>query len=423
MPVNGANVRRLYESFVRGDATDTGDLNGVSGRQGFVNWARNMIGLSVDRDGRRILKDQTVRPEQMDLAEMAVAMIGPDWYDHLIPNPDIDLREDAAAATTPGMFPNISAYNATVGGLLEAKILEGFQKPEFIADRLCTTIPTRLRSTKFIGYSDLADDAKETLPGQRHARTQFVERYVETPDTKKHTSAIDVTREAVFFDETRGQLLQQAEAIGYKLGLRKEKRVMNTFINVTNTYKYGGATYATYVSGGGNWVNTHSNPLVDWTDVDNSLQLFAGMTSQETGEPVVCNPRDVIVMPYKFLTAGNLFRATEIETLSGSGTELRRGANPVAGFNLLPMSIYFYNRHTAPAGDGLALQTHNAREYWYMGDFKRAFAYMENWSMEVRRASPDSHTSLDHQYFLSVFANEMGEPAVLEPRFVVRSTN
>lgn len=418
--INGANTRRLYESFARGDS----QCDGISGGRGFLHLTRKLLGIQYDEQGRKIFKDRSMRPEEFDLRELAEALVGQDWYEKLGPRSagEVALMEDATAAVQPSAFNNTAVWNSTVASLLEAKILEGYQRQEFIADRLASVRPTRLRTDRLIGVTEIGDDAEEMKPGQRHPRAQFRERYVTTPETRKRGLAIDITREAVFFDETRGQLLEQAESIGFTLGLRKERLVIDTFLGIDNTHTYKGTTYNTYQAETP-WVNDQSNPLEDWTDIDASQRLFTEMTDPETGEPIAVTARDLLVMPTRELAAWRVLSATSVGSSTQEGDATQSSGNPLSalGFRLLPASVYVYKRITD--ADGLNIAPENAAQYWFHGDFRRAFAYMENWAIDVRRAEPDSYTMADQDLVLSIFANEMGAPAVIDPRFVVRNHN
>jgi len=402
--IQGASTKRLFESL---------------GPAGFVRKTRELLGLSRDRFGRPVVQDPQLSPDEFSLRDLAESLVGSEWTSRLAPGSDGANLMEMDTAVAPSAFTNISAWSATVGGLLEAKVLEEYRRPEYIADRLVRVLPTRQRSEKLVGISAVGDLAEEMAPGAPHPRAQFGERYVTTPETKKFGLAIDVTREAVFFDLTR-QVMTQAENVGRWLGLRKEKRVLDVVLGITNTYSYRGTTYGTYLTSG-NWINSHSNPLADWTDLDAALQLFAAMTDQETGERVLVTPSALLVMPYKQLTAGYVLNATEIETRTSSASEIRRGRNPLAGQYQVLSSPIAYQRLTDADGGNLAANV--ARDYWFFGDFARAFGYMENWALSVERTRPDDYTMRDRNLLVSVFANEMGTPAVLEPRQVVRNVN
>lgn len=421
--INGASTRRLFESFCSGASNHQGH----SGPLGFVRLTKDLLGLTRDSYGRPALREtlddgkRRLRPDEFSLRDLAESLVGPDWVCALDPRQGspyggVDLLEGANVAVQPSAFNHISAFNATVGGLLEVKVLEAYRKPGFIADQLVRTIATRQRSEKLPATSRIGDKAETMNPGQAHPRAQFGERYVTTPETQKRGLAVDVTKEAVFFDLTN-EMLMRAESIGEELGLRKEKLVLDMVLGVTNTYTYGGTTSNTYGTSG-NWINDHSNALVDWTDIDAAEQLFAAMTDQESGERIVCLPDTMLVMPYKKRTAMHILNATEISTSTASAAEIRRGPNADMNFKLLSSPI-LYQRATDATG--LALAASAAREYWFLLEAQRAFGYMENWSMTVQSAGASDYQMLDYGLVTSVFADEMGIPTVLEPRYVVRN--
>ena len=420
MAINGAAVRDTYESL---------------GPVRFVHHTREMLGLENPATGGRYynlrtdlpcLGPQTIRPESVSIRDLAESLFGSSEQEirrglagvggH------VDLIEAGGTSEVPSQFANISAFNSTVAGLLEAKILEVWNRPAYIGDQLTKTVPSKKRSEKFIGISTMGDEALERKPAQPHARAHLSERYVTTPDTTNYGMAIEVTREAVMFDLTT-QLLSQAERITEVLATRKEYRIIDCVLGITNTYTYNGTAYSTYVASGGNWVNiVASNPLADWTDVDNALFLFSTMTDQEKSEPIDIAGFQVLVMPAKQMTANYLFNSTGLE-FGAVATGTHVGTNPLRQFpfQLLPVSPRVYAR--AIATDGLALSAANAKGLWYIGDFPKAFCYVENLPLHVERAVPGSFAMADNGLVLAVFVDEMGTPGVLEPRYVVKCKN
>jgi hypothetical protein len=125
-------------------------------------------------------------------------------------------------------------------------------------------------------------------------------------------------------------------------------------------------------------------------------------------------------MPYKKRTAMHIVNATEIESHTASAAEVRRGANSDMNFAILSSPILFQR---ATDATGLNLAAADAREYWFLLEARRAFGYMENWSMTVQSAGATDYQMLDYGLVTSVFADEMGIPTVLEPRYVVRNKN
>jgi hypothetical protein len=234
-----------------------------------------------------------------------------------------------------------------------------------------------------------------------------------------------VTFEAVYFDQTT-QVTERANSVGEELGLRKEFDGMDVIAGVTNPYNYGGSSYNTYLTSG-NWTNDHSNPLVDWTDLDLSRQLFSRMTDQETGNRVTVVPDTMLVAPAKIETAHYVQNATEVgyeSNPAAADNNQRKSANREGGRYKILSSPYMDQRLTD--ADGLNLSQANADKYWWMLKAKgnrSAFVYVENWGVTINRAAPNDFTMLNQKLLLAVFADYMGKFAVREPRYVVRSKN
>lgn len=412
--INGASLRTLYES---------------EGPRNFVRQVRDLIGIGRDQHGRPAIVNRELHPSEFSIRDLAESIIGDNWASALgsSENSEVQLMEDSNAAVGPSAFNNISTFKASVGGLIEATILEQYRRPELIADRLMRNRPTRKNGEKMPGVAPLGDSALRMQPGDKHPRVQLVERYVETPELQKHGLGLDILTETISYDLT-GQVLKSAEDIGNALGLRKERRILDLFLGVNNSYKYGGTNYNTYLTSG-NWINDQVNPFSDWQDVDESIQLFVNMKDQENSESITIIPTDVLIMPGRTMLWDHIQRASTVERVdnqANASTYRSTGANPLQnptllqGKSLNPMtSILAYQR--VIAADGLNIAASDAVKYWWHGDFQQAFAYMELWAMKINRANPSDYHQLDHDIVFSIFANEVGIPAVTEPRAVVRN--
>jgi hypothetical protein len=353
-------------------------------------------------------------------------------------NVQVNTMEDGGVEIGPSQFANVSAYNAAALGLLEAKFLEAYRRPEFIAEQLAETIATDKIQEKFIGISMVGDVAEERRPGDRHARFNLSERYVTTPINVNRAVAVDVTREAVMFDRTR-ELLKQAESGAETLALRREYITLDVFLGNVNSYNYNGTSYNTYATSG-NWINkigsATNSPLVDWTNFNAALELFAGMTDQETGQPISVWPKDVLTMPTRWATARTILHATGIERRSPQpsaspslyATDVSTGENPMNwsefNFNLLGSPTYPYAKARLISTDatGGGISAANADKRWYIGDFKKAFVYTQNIPLTTVRASATEYEMADRGLVFSLFADEMGMAGVRDPRYAVECT-
>lgn len=427
------------------------------GPVGFVKSIRGLLGLenaegvrNRNADGQPVLESQMLSPDAFSLKGLAVALF--DGEHNIERQLDLSGRAgfegnvlEAGNDMVPSQFGNISAYNETVSGLLEAKMLAAYNRPEFIAPQVTTLIPSNKSQEKAIGISTPADAAQERKPGQPHPRAELSERFVKYPVTKNRSNAVDVTREAVMFDLTR-QLLEHAEKVAQTLALRKEYLVMDTILGITNDYNYGNTTYYTYVASGGYWTNVVNNDFLDWTALDTNYVMFSKMTDQETGQPISVEARDLLVMPGRQAIANKILTDQQVRQGSSANTTtvtapIGYGKNPISSnWNAPLVSPYAFKRviDAASAGapsDGLIERINTQNSYswsasqkaayantiWLAGNFKKAFAYIENMPLTIVRAAPTSYEMADRGLVFSLFADEMGIPGVTDPRYVIRN--
>lgn len=360
---------------------------------------------------RDCLEQKLIEPAEFSLRTLAEALIpeGREFVEHCRPlrKASVNLLESGAV--------DVSAFSHITAQLMYAKVMEGYQQEEFVASRLVETIPTRQDGEKIPGVTPIGDGAEIVDPGQPYPLVGFSEDYIETPGTDKRGMVCAVTREAIFFDRT-SLVLRNAFKVGEMLALNKEKRVLDVIVGVTNNYKWNGTSYDTYQDSAP-WVNVQSgNDLVDWTDIDASEQLFADLVDPHTGEPILVQPRMILVMPARLHTARRILAATEVRSGDGaSGSMQTITANPLAGYELYSSRLAY--RRVLAAGVVEA----NAKAWWFHGDFRRAFGYMENWPITVSQAPPNHHDEFERDIVIKVKASERGAAVVLDPRYVVKN--
>ena len=144
-----------------------------------------------------------------------------------------------------GEAVDVTAFSNITGQIIYNKIMEAYQREEFVVSRLVETIPTRLRRRKNSRHHRHHRRHSGNPAGHALSGLGFGEDYIETPSTTKRGFIVPVTKEAIFFDRTY-QVLSRAAEVGEILGLNKEKRLLDMVIGVTNTYNWKGTTYNTY---------------------------------------------------------------------------------------------------------------------------------------------------------------------------------
>ncbi|MCE9604573.1 MAG: hypothetical protein K8U03_06665 [Planctomycetia bacterium] len=355
------------------------------------------------------LREKKLRPEDFSLRDLAEGLVpdGHEWVRLLDPRASggVNILES-------GQGVDVTAFLNIAGQVVYSKIMEAYTQEAFVVSKLVDTIPTRLDGEKIPGVTVPADGADAIRPGMPYPNVGFGEDYIETPSTTKHGLIVPVTREAIFFDRTN-LVLSRAAEVGEILGLNKEKRLIDILIGATNNYKWRGTNYSTYLTSG-SWVNVKSaNELVDWRNVDAAENLFADILDPHTGEPVLVTADTVLVMPAYRHAAHRVFNAAEIDYSTEATTT--RVANPLSKYRVADSRLAY--RRIIAAGTA----AEDAKKWWFLGDFKKAFAYMENWPITVTQSAPNSDAEFNNDIVVRFKASERGAAAVLNPRCVVKS--
>ena len=353
-----------------------------------------------------------LRPEDFSIRDLAEALVpdGREWVRMLDPRAGGSMT---LVESSDGV--DVSAFLNITGQVIYSKIMDSYHHEAFVVSKLVDTIPTRLDGEKIPGISRIADTVEGVAPGMPYPHLGFGEDYIETPSTTKHGFIVPVTKEAVFFDRTH-LILSRAAEVGEILGLNKEKRLIDLVVGVTNNYNWKGTSYNTYQAATP-WINTlSSNELVDWTNVDKAEQLFADISDPNTGEPVLIRGTTVLVTPAYRHAAHRVFQAAELTFTAAGAPTATVAANPLSGYRVHDSRLA-YRRIVA---SGVAAAT--AKKWWFVGDFRRAFAYMENWPITVTQAPVGSEAEFNNDIVLRFKASERGAAAVLNPRYIVKNT-
>ncbi len=355
------------------------------------------------------MREGHLRPDDFSIRDLAEALIpdGREWVSGLDP------RHGGTSVLEASDGVDVTAFSNIAGQVVHSKILEAFQREELIGSKLVETVPTKLDGERIPGVGRLGDQAEEVGAGMPYPHVGLSEDWIETPSTTKRGFIVPVTKEALFFDRTN-LILRNAAQVGEALALNKEKRILDVIIGATNNFNWRGTAHDTYQTTSP-WVNIAAgNPLTDWSSLDQVEQVFADITDPNTGEPVLVRADRLLVAPELRATALRVVTATEVRTgdiTTGTGTQTLT-ANPVSSYQVNSSRLL----KARLAAAGMATST------WFMGDFKRAFAYMENWPVVVTQSPLNSEADFNQDVVLRFKASERGAAAVLEPRAVVKST-
>ncbi len=387
MPIRTNDLRRLFEAAER-DRTP---------RRFFED-----IGAA--------LKAKELRPNDFSIRELFENFVedGREMVDSWNP------RHGGGSVLLEAATVNTAAFSNITGQIVYSAILEKYEQEQFVFSGLIQSTPTQFNGEKIAGIGMIGDQAEVVGESQLYPTVGVHEDWIETPMTTKRGMIVPITKESIFFDRT-GVILDRCREVGESLGINREKRAIDAVIDENTTahrYKWRGTAYATYQSTTP-WVNIKtSNALVDWTDIDGAEAIFANMVDPNTGEPIIIQPKDLIVTRDLLYTANRIVNATEITTTTpGYATSANpneaRWANPVRGYTV---------RSSAQLKARLATDTS-----WMIGDIQKAVKYMENWPLTVVQAASNSEAEFQQDIVQRFKASERGAYAVVEPRALVQS--
>jgi hypothetical protein len=353
-----------------------------------------------------------LKPEDFSIRDLAEALVpdGREWVRVLDPR-----SAGSVSVLEAGDGVDVTAFLNITGQVIYSKILEAYTQEAFVCSKLIDTIPTRMDGEKIPGIGRIADRIEEVGPGMPYPHLGFSEDYIETPSTTKRGFIVPVTKEAIFFDRTH-LVLSRAAEVGEVLGLNKEKRIIDLVIGATNNYKWKGASYNTYQASTP-WINLISgNELDDWTNLDAAEQLFSDILDPNTGEPVLVRGATLLVTPALRYTAHRIVNATQLSISNEDSSSATISANPLGHYRVFDSRLLY--RRILAAG----ISATDAKKWFFVGDFRRAFAYMENWPITVTQAPLGSEAEFSSDVVMRFKASERGAAAVINPRYVVKST-
>ena len=362
------------------------------------------------------LENRDLRPEDFSIRELAEALIpdGREWVQSMNPR-----HGDSMFLQETGAVKNSSFSNIT-GQIVYSKVLQGFESEQFVFSGEVETVPTVFNGERVPGIGGMGDEFERVDEGQPYPLIGPSEDYIDTPATTKRGGIVALTKEAIFFDRTN-RLMEEARRIGEFYGLNKEKRVIDAIIDENagaasiraggHRYHWRGTSFATFFATSNQWLNqSATTALVDWTDVEALELLLAAITDPNTGEPVMVLPDAIIVTPTLMHTARRIISATEIR----HGPQGATGATAVTANspNVLDNYRILSSRLLATR---LATDTD-----WFLGNVRRAVAYMENWPATVTQAPANSEDDFKRDIVMQWKVSERGAAVVQEPRALAK---
>lgn len=386
--------------------------------------ANKALGASLVREAFK--KGDFVKSD-FSIKRLALETMGSEWVEKLTPRGSggMVFAQEQVDST---MFLNLANV------VLSGSIIDEFAQADINAgDALAETrtVPY-IQQGRDIGLT--RTDAKSVVvsEGQPFPSFGMGEDWRTYPDTVKRGAMVELTKEAIAEDRT-GRILENCQGVAEEVVADKNERILRVVLGIDNSvYLPKGVATATYATTTGRANLLASNELVDWTDVDAAVQLWADMVHPVTGRPLNIPLSEIttLVMPAKLATATYIFNATEVQigdVTAGTLGGVARTSNPLNYLGRKPsnpqasmLAYYMLTKAVATGGGGIAAA--DAKKYWYLGAFRRAFGYLQNYGLTVLTQSAGSNEEFERDVVFRLRASERGVPVVKDPRYVIKCT-
>lgn len=377
-------------------------------------------GVKTDADKRQrlaTLKEavrlKKVDPKTFDTRDIAEAAFSSKELRALSRSNEAELAEamrENVAPVNQSLFTNITLL------LVNQGVVEGYQSPEYIGDKLVTVMASSDDNVQLPGITPIAETAESEVPeGEEFPTVKVGEDYITTPRSKKYGLKIGVTKEALFFDRT-GQILEQAQAVGERCGTRRELAILRMVLGITNSFSRKGVTRNTYVASADPRINQlAANPLLDWHALDKAWQGFNALRDDRAvPEPIAVTAKTLLVPQNLVFQANRIIKATSTrEDTAGISGDVTKtyGSNPIPSGMVTEVLSSQWLEWLYQANSLTELS-------WYIGDFKKAFGYRQVFPLQVIAAAPNSQAEFDRDVVAQFRASERGVPYIKAPWYV-----
>lgn len=391
------------------------------GAQGFVQVLAECL-QGRDGQGNQIPK---LRPESVSIKALFEGIVGP-CEDHLP-----SLAQGRGAFNYIEMQESVDStmFPSATGVLIAAKVIEGYNSPGMIGDQLVTTMSSKLKSERIVGFTSL-EGPQEVPEGMPYQESSFGEKYV-TTQTAKKGRILEITEEAIYFDQT-GQVLMRAQRLGEQTAEERELTILAGVVDVgsgaagiRDVYLPSGVATPLYSTTNANLAGSSSAiALVNWTDIDETMQFHA--TNIKDDRAVAGERLPIVWMP-KVLLTGRGLAGTAAYILNSTQVTMQPGAtdasvqqwtpNPLGG--LVPG----LRALSSPLIDylaGLTGSRYNDARDWFLGDFAKQFIWQEIWPLQTLRSRQDDEPAFRRDVVARFKVRYYGGIAALDHRYVVK---
>lgn len=298
-------------------------------------------------------------------------------------------KKDLSENISSSGFPTIA------GEIISSVIIAAYQAFPKAGDRLVRTVPSRLKESKIAGWKAIG---KISALNERQPYGQVLppDEKTATIKNQKYGGVLDLTKEAIFFDQT-GQLMDDARQLGEEGARFRDEIIMNTVCDVLGQSLSGGVLYSA-----GNVNLITSNPL-GTTGWENAHIELLDKKDDQTGKPIwVFGEKPIMIVPSGLYPKAWKLQNNETGDLGTANRDKNMAQNM---FDLV-VNPYLQKVST---------------DWWY-GGFNRQFRWEEVWPLEVfTRVGQDTSEGFGQDIIQQFKVSLYGGCGAADTRYVLES--
>ena len=299
---------------------------------------------------------------------------------------------------------DVSQFPVVTGLVISKKIMASYDLAARIGDSLVQRMPSDKQIDR-IPRLNLLGNFRSVNAGMPYDHSADIEEQWTQIAGRKYGEILDITEEAIMFDQTNS-ILVTAGRMGDDAAMFREEMIVNGIMDLAGYYTWypGGTREALYANAGATanhvYDNTITNVLADHTDIDAALQLFVAMRNSRN--------RPINIVPNTILVPKSLLMTTKVIIASGV---------IIGGTNATPNPVQNeYAIASSPYVDA------NSTTEWYIGDFKKQFVWKEVIPLQVLRRGRDTEEGWNRDIVASYKVRFYGTPGALDYMYVIRSS-
>jgi len=287
-----------------------------------------------------------------------------------------------------------SAFPVIAGEIISTVTIDAYKSFPKVGDQLVRTVPSKVKESKVAGWKAIGI-IKEVRERESYSQvTPPDEKYVRIKNDK-FGGLLDLTKEAIFFDQT-GELLDRARQLGEEGARFREEKIMNTICDVLSQSYDLGELYAA-----GNSNLKTSNPLgtTGWQNVHVALME----KKDEQDKPIwVYGERPVLVIPPNLWPTAQKLVQNERGDLGTANLDVNLARNM---FDIV-VNPYLASGSTT----------------WWYGGFKRQFRWEEIWPLETySRVGQDTEDGFNKDVIQQFKVSFYGGCGAVDTKYVFES--